>query len=229
MNYKEAMATLKKMGTAQNVKVYKRHGAGDDIFGVSFANLRELQKKVKVDHALALELWKSGNVDAQTLATMIADPTELKASEINSWMKDINYHLLAGQLAGLVAQTDHAPKKMQQWMKSKKEYVRASGYDLLSACLVNGMEIDVKTGSAILSSIEKEIHSSPNRARHSMNMALASIGIYCEELRDQALKVAERVGKVEVDHGDTSCKTPNAVDYIKKAAKRAKPVRRKRC
>ena len=30
------------------------------------------------------------------------------------------------------------------------------------------------------------------------------------------LYVAGRIGTVEVDHGETSCKTPEAVSYIKK-------------
>jgi hypothetical protein len=39
-------------------------------------------------------------------------------------------------------------------------------------------------------------------------------------LRKKATDVAKRIGKVDVDHGDTSCKTPDAVEYIEKAAKR---------
>ena len=48
MTYREAMKELKMLGTAQNRKVYKRHGAGEDLFGVSFANLGKLQKKIKI-------------------------------------------------------------------------------------------------------------------------------------------------------------------------------------
>jgi len=33
---------------------------------------------------------------------------------------------------------------------------------------------------------------------------------------------ARRIGKVEVDHGDTSCKTPDAEPYILKASARKK-------
>jgi hypothetical protein len=29
--------------------------------------------------------------------------------------------------------------------------------------------------------------------------------------------VAAKIGKVEVDHGETDCKTPDATEYIKKA------------
>jgi hypothetical protein len=38
---------------------------------------------------------------------------------------------------------------------------------------------------------------------------------------------AQRIGKVEVDHGETGCKTPDAAKYIERAAarKRGKPAR----
>ena len=32
----------------------------------------------------------------------------------------------------------------------------------------------------------------------------------------RAVAAADRIGKVEVDHGETSCKTPEAVGYIEK-------------
>ena len=56
MTLADTMRALSRMGTAQNVKVYQRHGAGDNLFGVSFANLRELQKAIGRDQALAMEL-----------------------------------------------------------------------------------------------------------------------------------------------------------------------------
>ena len=65
MEYEDVIRELESLGTAQNRKIYKRHGAGDRLFGVSFANLNKLKKKIKTDHDLANQLWASGNVDAQ--------------------------------------------------------------------------------------------------------------------------------------------------------------------
>lgn len=101
MTYGEAMKVLKSRGTAQNVKVYKRPGAGDNLYGVSFTDLRKLAKRIKIYHSLALELWDSGNTDARILATMIADPLQLKPSTVNKWIKDVHYYVLSDQLAEL--------------------------------------------------------------------------------------------------------------------------------
>jgi len=220
MNYREVMRELKSRGTAQNRKVYAKHGAGDKLYGVSFADLRKLQKRIKVDHALALELWDSGNMDARTLATMIADTDELKPSTANAWMKEIDYYVLSDQLAELVARVPFARKKMEQWMKSPREYYRACGYTTLAVALKNGMDIPDSDCSRYLSIIQKELHSSPNRARYSMNNAVIAIGIYKPNLTQEAVKTAKKIGKVEVDHGETNCKTPDAVSYIEKTLKR---------
>jgi hypothetical protein len=53
-----------------------------------------------------------------------------------------------------------------------------------------------------------------------MNGALISIGILKPALRKRAIEAAKRIGKVEVDHGETNCKTPNAVSSIEKASQR---------
>jgi hypothetical protein len=49
-----------------------------------------------------------------------------------------------------------------------------------------------------------------------MNSAVISIGCRSAALRDRALAAAKCIGRVEVDHGDTACKTPDAAAYIRK-------------
>ena len=70
---RDVMAELESLGTEQNRKIYRRHGAGDNQFGVSFANLRKLAKGLRPNNGLADELWRTGNQDARVLATLIAD------------------------------------------------------------------------------------------------------------------------------------------------------------
>ena len=52
-----------------------------------------------------------------------------------------------------------------------------------------------------------------------MNSALIAIGIRNEDLERKAIEIAREIGKVHVDHGATSCKTPDAESYIKKREK----------
>jgi 3-methyladenine DNA glycosylase AlkD len=217
---REVLKELKSKGTAQNVKVYKRHGAGDNLYGVSFADLRKLAKRIKKDHALALELWDSGNMDARILATMIADPSQLKPATVSDWIRDVDYYVLSDQLAELISESPIALSKMQQLMASSREYYRACGYAVLASALKNGIDVPDGDCRRYLNAIEAEIHSSPNRARYAMNNAVIAIGTYKPALTGEAKAAAARIGRVVVDHGDTSCKTPDAVPYIEKALAR---------
>ena len=215
MDYATAMAQLKKLGTAQTVKTYARHG-GSKMFGVSFANIYKLQKQIKQDHAVAERLWASGYSEAQVLAALVADPAQVTSSMAEQWIKTADSYATADFLAGLVAKSPVAQKKMQQWMKSPKEVYRTAGYHMLAVMLRDGAAISDADCRRILQTIEKGIHSSPNRARYAMNSAL--IGLGCRPgLTAEALAAAKRIGKVHVDHGDTCCKTPDALEMIPKA------------
>ncbi|MBK8270369.1 MAG: hypothetical protein IPK83_19570 [Planctomycetes bacterium] len=68
-----------------------------------------------------------------------------------------------------------------------------------------------------LAEIEKTIDAAPNYQRYLMNQSLICIGCRNASFRKLALAVAKRVGTVEIDHGDTDCKTPDAVEYIEKS------------
>ena len=50
-----------------------------------------------------------------------------------------------------------------------------------------------------------------------INVALMAIATRSNTLSELATATAARIGKVEVDHGETGCKTPDAVPYIAKA------------
>lgn len=226
---RKILAELEHLGTAQNVKVYRRHGAGENVYGVSFANLGKLQKRIGVDHALALELWESGNADARALATMVADPTQLKASTANAWVRGTDYGPLPSLLAKLVSASPLALKKLEQWTHARSEKVQEVGYSLCTALLCEDAGPDDARCREFLQTIEASIHDAPNRARHAMNMTLIAIGIYRSKLTKAAIAAAKRIGKVEVDHGETSCKTPDAVPYIERALARKKPARRQHC
>ncbi|NNE43966.1 MAG: DNA alkylation repair protein, partial [Gemmatimonadetes bacterium] len=56
MTYRETMKALKAAGTAQNRKIYGNHGVTGEVFGVSYAELGKLKKKIKRDQKLAEQL-----------------------------------------------------------------------------------------------------------------------------------------------------------------------------
>ena len=215
MTLAETLKELEALGTAQNRKIYRRHGASEKLFGVSFANLNALKKRIKTDHVLALELWKSGNDDARTLAIMIADPAQMTDRVLNDWARGLNGFVVS-TFPGLVGRTPLARKKMEDWIDSSSAWTSCAGWALLAHLALNDAGLPDSFFTARLRVIEREIHQRPNWARDAMNSALIAIGVRNPALTEVALKVAKAIGKVEVDHGETSCKTADAAAYIQK-------------
>lgn len=221
MNTGEILATLKSLGKPQTAAIYKRHGAGDNVYGTLTSEIAKIKKKIKTDHALGQELWNTGNAEARILALLISDPAKVSRADADALLTDGQVRFVGCYLSDLVAQSPSAETTMRAWMKSKEELTREMGYAILSTRLRNDPEsVSDADAAKILATIEKEIHGSPNWARYAMNNALIAIGVYKPALQAQTLEAATRIGKVEVDHGETSCKTPSAVPYIEKAVKR---------
>ena len=219
MNLHDTLETLKSLGKEQTRKTYRRHGAGEDCYGVSTPDLTSLQKKIKQDHALAGELWVSGNHEARILATMIADPKKLDGATLDAWAASLRNYIETGYLAGLAAKSPVARETMKRWIESDDELTASAGWTVLSHFVLEGELSDAEAEEA-LARIERDLRGSRNRVRHQMNGALISIGGSRPALQEKALAAAGRIGKVEVDHGDTDCKTPDAASYILKMAER---------
>ena len=226
MNVQEALDTLSALGTEQNRKIYRRHGAGDDVHGVSFAHLKDLKKKIKTDHELAVALWNSGNHDARMLAGMIADPKRLDPGTLDAWAGGLRNYVETDALADLASRAPHARETMARWMASDAEWTASAGWRILAHVAMGDDGLPDEYFERFLATIERDLHDSPNRVRHEMNSALIAIGVRNPALQRQAEAAAARIGKVEVDHGETGCKTPEAIGYIRKSVERKEKKRK---
>jgi 3-methyladenine DNA glycosylase AlkD len=229
MTYRHVMSQLESMGTAQNRKIYKRHGADENMFGVSFANLNKLKKQIKTNHDLALELWATENTDARALATMIANPAEMTKETAEDWLRDITYYALVDvYVQNVVSRTRFWREKMESWMRSKNEWTGRAGWQLLALMAMKDVVLPDGYFERCLEVIERDIHGAKNRTREAMNSALIAIGIKNDSLAKTAIEAAERIGTVEVDHGETACKTPEATSYINRTRARKREMESKK-
>jgi len=209
------------MGTAQNRKVYGRHGVVGAQYGVSFTNLAKLRKRIKTDQALAEQLWATKNHDARVLATMIADPEAIRAGTLDRWVRDLDSYPVVDAFSALAARTPFAAVRRDRWRRSRMEFVAAAGWNMVAiAAGANGIS-DAYFVDRI-NEIEADIRRAKNRVRHAMNHSLIAIGVRSTRLERLALAAAKRIGPVAVDHGATSCKTPDATASIKKTKARRK-------
>ncbi len=216
MTLDEVLRTLEKKGTAQARKTYARHGAREPMFGVSFADLKALHKRIGVDHELALALWDTGNFDARNLAVKVVDPARMSSADLDCWARDNTVRMCAMYVSALAAEGPHAAAKASLWLASKQEAERCTGWGLVGQMVARDPAAPDSWFAERLAAIECGIRAAPNHEREAMNGALIAIGGRSPALRKAALATAKRIGRVEVDHGDTACKTPEAGPYIEK-------------
>ena len=235
-NLSAVMAQLEAAGTAQNRKVYGRHGAAEPMFGVSYANLGKIAKPIETDHALAVELWDSGNHDARVLALRVADPAAVGESLAGRWLRDVDNYILAEGLGGLCAQSPHARELSDAWRDRSGEWEASTGWFIVTCTAEDPGVWSIEELRGLLGKIEVEIGQRPNRVRHEMNGALIVIALRDANLRHEVLAAAARIGPVKVDHGQTGCKTPDVAPYVErtlahraaKAARHAEKTARRR-
>ena len=198
------------------------------MFGVLYGDLNRLAKKIGVDQSLAEQLWQSDKHDVRMIALMIADPKKISATLLDRWLASSSNQLLADAVAMLASKTKHARKRFEKWSKSRKELIACTAWTLLSLLAKpDRIEFENDEFADLLDVIETQIHSSPNWVRYTMNGALISIGTRNKQLHKKAITAANKIGKIDVDFGQTSCKLPAAIPYMKKIMDRQKTSAKK--
>ena len=143
--------TLQRLESLGNEKVRARNaklGAGDDQFGVPMGDLRKVAAKIKSDHALALALWATGNLDARLLAILILKVEELSAAEVEAMVRAATFGWLADWLNSYVVK-EHPEREVlrQKWMALKApqaakgtgdSWAARAGWSLTSGCINKG-------------------------------------------------------------------------------------------
>ena len=219
MTAQEVVDELKALGKPSIKKVLINHGACEPFFGVSVEDLKKIQKRIKKDHALALELYETGISDAMYLAGLIVDDARMTKKDLNRWVKAASWSMLSEFTVPWVAsEGPHGWEMGLEWIESKTETIATAGWSTLGAVLKikPDDELDLAKIGELLNRVAGTIHDQPNRVRLQMNGFVIDVGSYVAALTDRSLEVADRIGLVKVNMGETACKVPGARESIEK-------------
>jgi len=219
MTKEQVMKELEKKGSESIRKIFQNHGNSGPMYGVKVGDLKIIQKKVKKDHQLAMDLYSTGNYDAMYLAGLIADESKMSKKDIQHWAeKSTSKGISEYTVAWVAAESDYGWELGMKWIDSPQENIASAGWNTLSGVIAMkpDNELDMATINKLLQRIVKEIHAAPNRVRYTMNGFVIGVGGYIKELTKDAIEIAKKIGDVYVDMEGTACKVPSAADYIKK-------------
>lgn len=223
MTVAEIIAELKKLGSESYKKTLMKHGAKEPFFGVKIEDLKKIQKRIKKDYQLALDLYDTGISDAMYLAGLIADDGKMTKKDLQKWVKGATWPMLSEYTVAWAAAESRFGRELGlEWIDSKDEGIAAAGWSTLGSLvsIKPDEELDLAELKRLLARIEKTIHRAPNRVRYMMNGFVIAVGSYVAPLTELAIQTAKKIGQVTVDMGDTACQVPSAAVYIDKVKKR---------
>jgi 3-methyladenine DNA glycosylase AlkD len=147
---------------------------------------------------LAGRLWQSGIFEARILAGMVDRPEWVTVEQIDAWIKDFdNWAICDSTCMRLFSRLGTlAHKKVREYARSEKEYVRRAAFALIASLVVH----DKKSGDDVfikyLPLIKKYSTDERNYVRKAVNWALRQIGKRNLKLNKAAIALAGEILKV---------------------------------
>lgn len=213
---------IRPWGTERYRNVLRNHGVTGPCFGVKIEDLKKIQKRVRRDYRLALDLYDTGVYDAMYLAGLVADDAQMTRADLQRWVEQAYGPLAGCTVAWVAAGSPHGPKVALEWIESQHDRVAVAGWSTLRnlVAITDDARLDVAGLKSLLQRVERTIHQAPGDVRYAMNGFVIAAGCYVVALTALAKEVAERIGPVTVDMGNTACQVPFAPDYIRKVERR---------
>jgi 3-methyladenine DNA glycosylase AlkD len=138
MTVDEVLQGLASLGTKEVREGMLRFGINTpQSFGVKTPVLKEFAREIKKQannrHALALELWRTGNYDARAVAFLIDDPSKVTREQMDQWAADFdNWATVDGTCCYLFCRTQFAYEKAVEWAANNSEFIKRAGFALMA-------------------------------------------------------------------------------------------------
>ena len=222
---------LKPLGSESYKRVLAKHGVKEPVYGVKIEELKKIQRSVKTDHRLAMELFDTGVYDAMYLAGLIADDAKMTRGDFQRWLKRATSPaLFSYTIPWVAAGSPHGRVLALEWIESDKEDVAVAGWSTLAGLVsvTDDEALDLDELRRLLTRVATTIHDQPNGVRYAMNGFVIAVGSYVKPLTAVAIAAARKIGTVDVDMGDTACKVPDAAAYIEKVKQRGSIGRKRK-
>ncbi|MCW5878471.1 MAG: DNA alkylation repair protein [Anaerolineales bacterium] len=219
MTAKEILKELESLSDSKTKALNTKNGIWDNQFGVKLGDLRILAKRIKTNHALALELWQTENFDAQMLAMLLIKPKELSADELDTMVRSVKHARLADWINSYVVKIHPDSETLRQkWMMDEHPMASRAGWNLTSQRVVKAPDtLDIP---ALLDRIEQEMAAAAPDAQWTMNFALAEIGINHPQHRPRAIAIGEKLGVYRDYPVPKGCTSPFAPIWIEEIVRR---------
>ncbi len=195
MDLQSVLDELKALANPENVAGMARFGIETTkALGISMKTLEPIAKRIKKDHALALQLWQSGIHEARLLACMIDDPKQVTEAQMEAWVSDFDSWDICDQACSKVFdKTPYTYSKAVEWTVRDAEFVKRAGFVLMAMLAVHDKKAADQRFIDFLPIIEREAGDCRNFVKKAVNWALRQIGKRNLSLNALAIQTGEAI------------------------------------
>src|SRR3954447_1581455 len=116
MTANEVLDEIQPLGRDGYRRILRNHGVPAPCFGVKIEDLKKIQKRIKKDYQLALDLYDTGIYDAMYLAGLIADDARMTKKDLRRWVEKANCGALCEYTVPWVAaESPHGRELALEW------------------------------------------------------------------------------------------------------------------
>ncbi|MER9354727.1 DNA alkylation repair protein [Mesorhizobium sp. M0514] len=192
----EIVAHLRSIGSEDNRRGMLRYGIKiERALGISHGMQRQIAKKIRRNHERAFELWQTGIMEAQFIASVTADPKRFSAADARQWAASFDSWDIVDGVSDLFVDTDAWKELIEEFAADEREFVRRTAFAMMAWSVVHRKQEPVATFLGFLPIIEAHAADSRNFVKKAANWALRSIGKRSLEMHGAALAVAERLAQ----------------------------------
>lgn len=177
-------------------------------------DLKKWAKQIKIDHNLALELWRTKKVQHRMLALLILDKNKLSQELIDRLDNDMQIHSSAERtrmMEWLMANQLMKHKKglalIESWQHSPSCLQKRTFYYHQARLRWTGQTPPDNT-DALLTVIESTIHKEHPDVQWAMNFLCGWVGVFDEKQRKRCIELGENTALFKEERAVKGC-TPN--------------------
>jgi 3-methyladenine DNA glycosylase AlkD len=190
----EIVAHLRSIGSEENRHGMLRYGIKiDRALGIPHGVQRQIAKRIKRNHERAFELWDSGIMEAQFIASVTADPKRFTAEDARRWAASFDSWDIVDGVSDLFVDTDSWRDLIEEFADDEREFVRRTAFAMMAWSVVHRKTEPEATFDGFMRLIEAHAIDERNFVKKAVNWALRSIGKRSMALHASALASAERL------------------------------------
>jgi 3-methyladenine DNA glycosylase AlkD len=188
----EIINHLKSIGSEENRQGMKRYGIKiDRALGITHGVQRDIAKKIKRNHQRAFELWNSGIMEAQFIASVTADPGQFTADDARRWAAEFDSWDIVDGVTDLFVDCDCWRSLIDEFAADEREFVRRAAFAMMAWSSVHRKKEPDATMLGFLPIIREHAGDSRNFVWKAVSWALRSIGKRSMELNTAAVELAK--------------------------------------